>query len=229
MSQYKLLGIIFSFLLLACGGSKGVSAHKNKTPDVSIDSNNEVAIAGAINFEDDSSLSIYSSILKNTSTGKTGAYIGYKMDQLATSFKNKLKPSELLRVGEGIILEFSSSSGLTFETGKSLLNNDSKQILNVIASSLLEYPKIDVIIETHTDTSGKELINKELSQKRVSTIQNYLIEQGVANKRIKIRGFGESNPKVDEENSKNKLINRRVEFGFYASESLKKEARENTQ
>lgn len=227
MSKYRFIVYGFCFLLLACGSKKKVVDDRDDQAEV-INPRNEVALTGAVNFDDDESLSIYSAILKNVTGGKPGAYIGYKMDQLANDLEKNLKSTELLRVGEGVILEFSSLSKFTFMTGKSSLSADSKQILDIIVKALDDYPKMNIIIETHTDTSGEEIVNMELSQKRASSIQNYLIDKGVDANRIKTKAFGENNPKVDEINLENKQMNRRIEIGFYASELLKDEAKDNT-
>ena len=228
MSKYSFIVFIFSFLIFSCGGKKKVVDDKDKQAEVVINPRNDVALAGAVNFNDDESLSIYSAILKNVTGGKSGAYIGHKMDQLANFFEENLKPTELLRVGEGVILEFSSMSKFNFDTGKSSLNKESKQILDNIANTLKQNSKINIIIETHTDTFGKEAVNMELSHDRVFAIQNYLIDQGIELSRIKVKAFGENQPKVNESNLENRKTNRRVAFGFYASELLKDEAKENT-
>ena len=228
MFKYSFVLGLFCFLLFACGSKKEVVKQKTEQAEVFINPSSDVAIAGAVNFDDEESLSIYSAILKNVTGEKSGAYIGHQMDRLANYFENNLNPTELLRVGEGVILEFDSNTDFTFYTGKSSLNFSTKEALEIIAKALEENPKINIIIETHTDSSGDDDINLKLSQERVLSIKNHLVEQGIDVNRIKTKAFGEIQPKVDNSTAENRQKNRRVEFGFYASEMLKAEAQEKT-
>lgn len=229
MTRYLVLGSMICLLLYSCGGKKQAVQKKTEPSTIYINPNNEVAIAGAVNFDDEESLSIYSAILKNVTGDKSGAYIGNKMDRLANYFENNLDYSDLLRAGEGIILEFDSNSNFKFNTGKTSLNSESKAILKTIALALQQHSKVHLIIETHTDSSGDEEVNMKLSQERVQAIENYFVEHGIENIRIKTKAFGESQPKVNNDTAENRKLNRRVEFGFYASEALKEEAKTATQ
>ena len=229
MIRYLVLGGMICLLLYSCGGKKQAVQKKTEPSTIYINPNNEVAIAGAVNFDDEESLSIYSAILKNVTGDKSGAYIGNKMDRLANYFENNLDYSDLLRAGEGVILEFDSYSNFKFNTGKTTLNSESKDILNSIILTLQQHKKVNLIIETHTDASGDEEVNMKLSQDRVQAIENYLVENGIENIRIKTKAFGESQPKVNNDTAENRKLNRRIEFGFYASEALKEEAKTATQ
>ncbi|RRO14363.1 OmpA family protein [Flavobacteriaceae bacterium 14752] len=229
MSKYLLICISFSFFLFSCGNSKkAVETKPTKTTDY-INPKSDIAIAGSVNFENEESLTIYSAIIKNVIGEKPGAYIGNEMDKLAKQLQDNLNYSELLRAGEGLILEFNSKTDFYFNTGKTNLNSNSKQSLDIIISVLKQYPKINLIIETHTDASGDEDINMKLSQDRVESIKTYLVEKGIDTSRINTKAFGENQPKVDNDTAENRQLNRRVEFGFYASEDLKEEAKNKTQ
>jgi outer membrane protein OmpA-like peptidoglycan-associated protein len=61
------------------------------------------------------------------------------------------------------------------------------------------------------------------------SIKNYLLEKGIDSSRIKTKAFGENQPKVNNETLENRQLNRRVDFGFYASDALKEEAINKTQ
>jgi len=227
MSKYFLICI--SFLLFACGNSKKtVETKPSKTLDY-INPNSDVAIAGAVNFDNEESLTIYSAIIKNVIGGKPGAYIGNKMDKLAQEFQDQLNYSELLRAGEGLILEFNSQTDFYFDTGKSKLNSKSQESLDLILKVLNQYSKVHIIVETHTDASGDEEVNMKLSQDRVKSIKRYLVDNGINEKRIKIKAFGETQPKINNDTAENRQLNRRIEFGFYASEDLKEEAKKLTE
>jgi outer membrane protein OmpA-like peptidoglycan-associated protein len=193
-----------------------------------INASENLALAGSVNFEDEESLTIYSAILKNVIGDKAGAYVGNQMDKLAASLQNEFNYSELLRAGEGLILEFNTESDLYFDTGKTSLNPSSREVLDKIITILGQHPKSNIIIETHTDNSGDDAVNLKMTSERLSSIQNYLLENGIKESRLKSKAFGESQPKFKNDTSQNRAKNRRVEFGFYASDALKEEARNMT-
>jgi OOP family OmpA-OmpF porin len=64
----------------------------------------------------------------------------------------------------------------------------------------------------HTDNTGSEEHNLELSRKRAKSVYDYLVEQGVSTNKISYFGFGSTMPKISNTNEANKTINRRVEF-----------------
>ncbi len=229
MFKHFVFGVLVCSLLFACGSKKSVTTEEKQQTDSYINPKTEVALAGSVNFEDEESLSIYTAILKNVIGGKAGAYIGFEMDKLANYFDDNLQPSEILRAGEGVILEFNSTSDFMFKTGNTSLNPKSQQIANIIAKAMANNSKVNLIIETHTDDSGDEDINMKLSEDRVQSIKSYLTNQGIQSSRIKTKSYGEVQPKVKNDTLENRQLNRRVEFGFYASEKLKEEAKEATQ
>jgi outer membrane protein OmpA-like peptidoglycan-associated protein len=217
-----------AFFIFSCGSKKDVVSKEPEKKDIFINTQDDVTIAGAVNFEDEESLSIYSAILKNVIGDKPGAYIGNQMDKLAVTLDGEMSYSELLRAGEGLILEFNTNSDLYFDTGKTTLNQSSKEVLDILANTLEKFPKINVIIETHTDNSGDDEVNMKMTNERVSSIESYLLGHGLDKSRLKIKAFGENQPKYKNDTSENRAKNRRVEFGFYASEALKEEARNMT-
>ena len=73
-------------------------------------------------------------------------------------------------------------------------------------------------IESHTDAKGTDSYNNNLSNKRARMARNYLINKGIAKSRLTTKGFGKSNPLVDNinkdgsDNEEGRAINRRTEF-----------------
>ena len=64
----------------------------------------------------------------------------------------------------------------------------------------------------HTDSSGDDQINMNLSMLRARAIYNYLEGRGVQVAKVKITGKGERNPKYSNETSAGRIKNRRVEI-----------------
>ncbi|MGM0555917.1 MAG: OmpA family protein, partial [Myxococcota bacterium] len=79
-----------------------------------------------------------------------------------------------------------------FETGKAKILPRSFNVLDQVASVLLENPQIEKIrVEGHTDDVGADDYNLELSQDRSESVRTYLIEQGISPERLVAKGFGE--------------------------------------
>lgn len=80
-----------------------------------------------------------------------------------------------------------------------------------VATFLKEYPETSVVIEGHTDDRGSAAYNQQLSEKRATAIANVLIQEfAIAEERVDAIGYGESQPKVDNDTAANRNINRRV-------------------
>ena len=58
-------------------------------------------------------------------------------------------------------------------------------------------------ISSHTDDSGEELFNQNLSEKRAASVVQYLSEKGIPTKNLNSKGYGKSSPlKVSQKLSK---------------------------
>ena len=147
--------------------------------------------------------------------GATGAIIGHNMDKQAAELKQDLKGARVERVGEGIKITF--DSGLMFGYDSYSLNSSTKASLLDLGTILNKYEDTNILIEGHTDASGKDDYNMGLSRKRATAVASYLGVNGVKASRVSTKGYGESQPisSVDEEN-------RRVEVAIYANKKMRK-------
>ncbi len=99
-----------------------------------------------------------------------------------------------------------------FDTNKASIKSKSFELLDQVAQALTDYPKIEVRIEGHTDSQGKDKFNKTLSRKRAESVRKYLIGKGVDGARMTAEGFGEEQPVADNRTKDGRAQNRRVEF-----------------
>lgn len=162
-------------------------------------------------------------IIGATVGGTAGALIGRRMDKQAEELKKDLEGATVERVGEGIKITF--DSGLMFATNQSNLNVNTKDNLQNLATVLQKYEDTNVLIEGHTDNTGTDEYNLELSKKRASSVQDYLISLGLDYKRLEIAGYGESQPIADNGSAAGRQSNRRVEVAIYANDKMKRMAK----
>ena len=69
-----------------------------------------------------------------------------------------------------------------------------------------------VTVVGHTDSSGADAYNQQLSQRRAESVQQFLVSQGIDRSRLEARGYGESRPVADNGTPAGRERNRRVEF-----------------
>jgi outer membrane protein OmpA-like peptidoglycan-associated protein len=161
-------------------------------------------------------------IIGATVGGATGAVIGHKMDKQAAEIKNTVPDAKVERVGEGIVVEFSSN--VLFDVDKSDLTTDSRPTLNKLVEVLNKYPDTNIELQGHTDDTGPANYNQSLSERRAKAVDGYLTSKGIPAKRIKTRGFGETIPKYDNSTASGRAQNRRVEFLITANDKMVAEA-----
>lgn len=161
-------------------------------------------------------------IIGATVGGATGAVIGNKMDKQAKEIEKTVPDAKVERVGEGIVVEFSSN--VLFGFDQSSLSADAKINLEKLVKVLNSYPDTDIQIQGHTDSKGSESYNRKLSVRRASAVSDYLRNNEIVTSRISIIGYGETAPKYDNNTTEGQSQNRRVEFLITANEKMKAEA-----
>jgi len=154
--------------------------------------------------------------------GVTGGIIGKQMDKQAKEIA-QIPGAEVKRVGEGINVTF--ESGVLFDVDQSALNASAQTKIKNLAEVFTKYPDSYILIEGHTDASGSDEHNMELSERRAKAVDQYLQSQKVSSDRVKTAWYGETQPKFSNDTEANKAQNRRVEFAIYANEALIEKAK----
>lgn len=161
-------------------------------------------------------------IIGATVGGATGAIIGHEMDKQAKEIEETVPDAKVERLGEGIVVEFSSA--VLFGFDKTDLSAEAMANLDKLVKVLNAYPDTNIEVQGHTDSKGTESYNQTLSEKRARTVTDYLASKAIAASRMTIKGFGETAPKYDNETEEGRAQNRRVEFLITANEKMVAEA-----
>jgi outer membrane protein OmpA-like peptidoglycan-associated protein len=98
-----------------------------------------------------------------------------------------------------------------FATGRSDLNPGETASLDKLVLFLNEYPDRTVTVEGHTDNVGSLEMNQTLSQHRADSVKSYLMQRGIAPRRLTAAGMGETQPVADNLSVSGRQQNRRVE------------------
>jgi OOP family OmpA-OmpF porin len=102
---------------------------------------------------------------------------------------------------------------IQFESDKSVIKPESTGLMDEIVSVVVANPQIKRLsIEGHTDSTGSDKHNQQLSSQRASAVRDYLVQHGVVADRLASQGWGESKPIGDNSTAEGREQNRRVEF-----------------
>lgn len=158
--------------------------------------------------------------------GTAGALIGAQMDKQAAEIKNDIKGAKVERVGEGIKITF--DSGILFQTDSATLSATAQENISKLATVLNKYPDTNILVEGHTDSTGSEAYNQQLSERRAAAVANLAKSRNVAPARFTVQGYGMTQPIADNSTEAGRAQNRRVEIAIFANEKLKKAAESGT-
>jgi outer membrane protein OmpA-like peptidoglycan-associated protein len=147
--------------------------------------------------------------------GATGAVIGHQMDQQAKELEQAIAGATVERVGEGIKVTF--ASGLLYDIDSDHVRFEAAQNLRNLAASLSKYPRTDLLIVGHTDSTGSTAHNQSLSMRRAESAVAFLVGQGVSAGRLRTMGRGEVEPITSNSTDAGRQLNRRVEVAIFAN------------
>lgn len=141
-----------------------------------------------------------------------GGAIGGYMDKQEAELRAQLQGTgvSVTRQGDYVILNMPSN--ITFQTDQSDIQPGFYPTLNSVALVLQKFNKTLVDVYGHTDSTGNDGYNMELSQRRASSVAQYLQAQGVDGRRFAVVGMGESQPIASNATEAGRAQNRRVEI-----------------
>jgi OmpA-OmpF porin, OOP family len=103
-------------------------------------------------------------------------------------------------------------SNILFETGKAVLKQESYDELDILVQELIRNTKMKIFISGHTDNVGNSTKNMKLSDDRVKSVINYLVDKKVPATQISGKGYGDTKPIDSNSTQTGRDKNRRVEF-----------------
>lgn len=83
-----------------------------------------------------------------------------------------------------------------------------------IADEIKHYNPSEVLVAGHTDTSGSDAYNQDLSKRRAMAVSEALTKRGVKNRVLDERAYGENQPAVETGDGVRLRANRRVFVQF---------------
>ncbi|MFZ5748123.1 MAG: OmpA family protein [Pseudomonadota bacterium] len=144
--------------------------------------------------------------------GIAGAAIGSYMDRQERDMRQRTAGTDVRVVRQGDELVLSMPSGITFDTDSATIQPQFRNTLDQVADVLRQYNQTYIDVYGHTDSTGSDAYNQQLSERRASSVADYLSSHGVQGARIATRGFGETQPIASNDTEEGRAANRRVEI-----------------
>ncbi|MFK3890943.1 OmpA family protein [Sphingomonas sp. NPDC079357] len=144
--------------------------------------------------------------------GIAGAGIGAYMDKQERELRERTRGTdvEVTRQGDDLLLNI--PSGINFAYNSANVQPQFRTTLDKVAGVLADYRETYVDVYGHTDSTGSDSYNQDLSERRARSVADYLSSHGVQDARIATRGFGETQPIASNETEAGRAENRRVEI-----------------
>lgn len=109
---------------------------------------------------------------------------------------------------------FMEGKSINFESGSAYISPTSAAIIEGLGERLTACTGMSVGVGGHTDSTGSDETNMNISRERAKVVAAALSEQGVAAARITATGYGSSQPLVAGDGAN--AANRRIEFTLNA-------------
>ncbi len=143
-----------------------------------------------------------------------GGGIGYYMDRQEDQLRARLEGTGVRVQRQGDNLKLIMPGNVTFATDSSDISPSFFSVLDSVALVLNEFGDTSINISGFTDSTGSEIYNQELSEKRANSVASYLVRARVHHGRIQARGFGERYPVASNDSEMGRSQNRRVEISI---------------
>ncbi|MCP5074481.1 MAG: OmpA family protein [Rhodobacteraceae bacterium] len=154
-----------------------------------------------------------SSVLKGAVIGAgAGAIVGNILDRQEADLRNDLSGSGATITNTGSELIVTLPEAITFDTDSTYVRSSLRDDLARLADNLHEYPDSTIDVIGHTDSVGDTSYNQNLSARRGASVSNILLNNGVAHRRIRAYGRGETSPIASNGTASGRAQNRRVEI-----------------
>ena len=145
--------------------------------------------------------------------GLAGGSIGRYMEKNEQALRQAVAGVEgasVARQANTVALTFRSD--VLFDVDSATLKAGAYDEMTRVSRVLQQYPQTNVRIAGHTDSTGSETYNQQLSERRAQAVMNALISYGVSAGRMTTIGYGESQPIADNSTQAGRQLNRRVEI-----------------
>ncbi len=138
--------------------------------------------------------------------GGVGFYMDRQEEKLARIPGTRVERLE----NNTLLLRFESD--VLFKVNSSIIGPSGQGTLEQVGQILAEFNKTAVLVQGHTDSTGSESYNQELSERRAGAVKTYLVGRGIDPNRVSALGYGEGYPVASNATPNGRQLNRRVDI-----------------
>lgn len=149
--------------------------------------------------------------------GAIGAGVGAYMDAQEAELRAQLQGTGVQVQRNGDQLNLIMPGNVTFNTNEFAIRNEFYSVLDSVAQVLYKFTDTNLVVTGHTDSTGSADYNYNLSNRRATSVANYLAQRGVAQNRLISQGMGPDRPIASNANEAGRAQNRRVELQIVAA------------
>ncbi len=118
--------------------------------------------------------------------------------------------ADVYRQGPNLLIRLKA---LDFKSGASSLSKQSFSTLGKVKNIIKDVAAQKVVVEGHTDSTGKKATNEKISKERAETVAHYLVsEEAVEKSNIETEGYGFEKPIASNKTKAGRAQNRRVDI-----------------
>lgn len=144
-----------------------------------------------------------------------GAIVGAMMDKQERQLR-QIQGVDVTRTADNE-LKVTVKNDVLFDYNSAGLRSASRSSLREMANVFDQYPNTTIAVEGFTDSTGSASYNERLSERRASSVANYLETLGVRGSRLDTIGYGETHPRATNSTASGRQLNRRVEIHIRAN------------
>jgi outer membrane protein OmpA-like peptidoglycan-associated protein len=144
-----------------------------------------------------------------------GAIVGAMMDKQERQLR-QIPGVDVSRTADNE-LKVTVKNDVLFDYNSAGLRSASRSSLREMANVFEQYPNTTIAVEGFTDSTGSASYNERLSERRASSVANYIESLGVNGSRVETIGYGESRPRATNNSASGRQLNRRVEIHVRAN------------
>lgn len=151
--------------------------------------------------------------------GAIGAGVGAYMDAQEAELREELAGTGVRVQRDGDQLQLIMPGNITFDTNEYTVKPDITPVLDSVAKVLYKFTDTRLQVSGHTDSTGARDYNYDLSNRRATSVANYLAAEGIDQDRLIVEGRGPDQPVASNETAAGREQNRRVELRIVAIEA----------
>lgn len=151
-----------------------------------------------------------------------GTVIGNYLDRQAREMQGILAEQDSIRREQERLVVIMPSD-IMFAVNSADVAPGARAKLRDLGAVLNRHPRTVIDVIGHTDSTGSDEYNLNLSRRRANSVADELVAAGVSPSRITTRGMGKSMPIASNDTESGRLQNRRVEIIVNPDQSLRQE------